>query len=278
MLTGDTEISYGDANINGFSIISDPNLVRQHVGYCPQFNPLLDLMTGREQIAMYARFRGIPEEHVEYIVNKLIHLLGLEKHADKVAGAYSGGNMRKLSLALALVGEPSVIFLDEPSTGMDPVSRRFMWNVISTVTKNKSVILTTHSMEESEALCNRIGIMVSGQFKCLGTIQHLKSRFGQGYQMEINTSSEQSLQRVKAFVKEHFPDSVLDETNERRLKYRLPAGSLNLSYIFGTIEKAKKDLEIDDYSVSQSTLEQIFLLMASQDRVKEEFRIDAAAM
>jgi len=184
--------------------------------------------------------------------------------------------MRKLSLALALVGEPSVVFLDEPSTGMDPVSRRFMWNVICTVTKNKSVVLTTHSMEECEALCNRIGIMVSGQMRCLGTIQHLKTRFGKGYHMEINTS-EKGLQRVKDFVHEHFQGSEMEEVNGARLKYRLPSSTLSLSYIFGTIEKNKKDLDIDDYSVSQSTLEQIFLLMASQDRVREEFRIDAAA-
>lgn len=100
------------------------------------------------------------------------------------------------SLAIALIGDPSVVFLDEPSTGMDPVSRRFMWGLITSFAEQRSLILTTHSMEECEALCSRIGIMVSGQLQCLGTVQHLKSRFGKGYHMEINTN-ERALPRVR---------------------------------------------------------------------------------
>jgi ABC-type multidrug transport system ATPase subunit len=99
-------------------------------------------------------------------------------HADKPCGTYSGGNKRKLSLAVALVGRPSVVFLDEPSTGMDPVARRQMWEVIEAVKRTSSVVLTTHSMEECEALCNRIGIMVGGKFRCLGSAQHLKNKVG----------------------------------------------------------------------------------------------------
>jgi len=198
------------------------------------------------------------------------------KYADKPAGSYSGGNMRKLSLALALVGEPSVVFLDEPSTGMDPVSRRFMWNVIASVTQNKSLILTTHSMEECEALCGRIGIMVSGKLTCLGSCQHLKSRFGKGYHMEINTT-EKSFPKVKAFVEKLDSGAVLEECHAGRLKYRLSQENLSLSQIFGSIESNKSELEIDDYSVSQSTLEQIFILMAAQDRLNEDVVIGAAS-
>jgi ABC-type multidrug transport system ATPase subunit len=102
---------------------------------------------------------------------------------------FSGGNKRKLSVAIAMIGEPSIVFLDEPSTGMDPVARRFMWEVITDiVTKREkcSVILTTHSMEECEALCTRIGIMVGGKLRCLGSSQRLRNQYGHGYQIEIN--------------------------------------------------------------------------------------------
>ena len=102
----------------------------------------------------------------------------------------SGGNKRKLSVALALLGNPPIVFLDEPSTGMDPKARRFMWDVInriSTLRKKSSIILTTHSMEEAEALATRISIMVNGTFKCLGSVQHIKSKFGKGYEIEIKT-------------------------------------------------------------------------------------------
>jgi len=111
-------------------------------------------------------------------VEKLITFLGLAAYAKHPCGTYSGGNKRKLSLGMALIGNPRIVFLDEPSTGMDPQARRDMWNLISQTMSGRSVILTTHSMEECEALCERIGIMVAGQFRCIGSSQHLKSKFG----------------------------------------------------------------------------------------------------
>ena len=94
--------------------------------------------------------------------------MGIEEFADKLTRGYSGGNKRKLSLAIALIANPPILFLDEPTTGMDPVSRRFMWNIISEITKDRAVILTSHFMEECDALCTRIGILHRGKLKCLG--------------------------------------------------------------------------------------------------------------
>ena len=107
--------------------------------------------------------------------------MDLRKFENVVAGTYSGGNKRKLSVAIAMLGNPPIVFLDEPSTGMDPHARRFMWTVISrisTLRKRSSVILTTHSMEEAEALSTKMGIMVNGELKCLGSVQHIKNKFG----------------------------------------------------------------------------------------------------
>jgi len=107
--------------------------------------------------------------------------MDLKKFENILAGTLSGGNKRKLSVAIAMLGNPPIIFLDEPSTGMDPGARRFMWDIISRVStrrKQCSIILTTHSMEEAEALSTRMGIMVDGQFDCIGSIQHIKSKFG----------------------------------------------------------------------------------------------------
>lgn len=114
--------------------------------------------------------------------------MNLEEYVDKLSGTLSGGNKRKLSVAMAMIGNPSIIFLDEPSTGMDPKARRFMWKVISRITterKQSTVILTTHSMEEAEALSTRLGIMVNGNFKCIGTPQRIKSKFGKGFEIEV---------------------------------------------------------------------------------------------
>lgn len=99
----------------------------------------------------------------------------------------SGGNKRKLSVAIAMIGNPPIVFLDEPSTGMDPEARRFMWNVISRIAtqrKQSTVVLTTHSMEEAEALSTKIAIQVEGNLRCLGSVQHIKSKFGKGYEIE----------------------------------------------------------------------------------------------
>lgn len=109
-----------------------------------------------------------------------------------MAGNLSGGNKRKLSVALAILGSPPVILLDEPSAGMDPEARRFMWNVVAELSQSKAsaLVLTTHSMEEAEALSTRLGIMVKGGvFKCFGTPQHIRDKFGSGYVIEIKTKA-----------------------------------------------------------------------------------------
>merc|ERR1719152_375298 len=103
----------------------------------------------------------------------------------KLAKALSGGNKRKLCVAIALIGAPQLVLLDEPSSGMDAASKRFLWAVIKRRTAACSTMLTTHSMEECEALCGRLGVMVDGAMRCLGPIQSLKSRYGQGYKLDL---------------------------------------------------------------------------------------------
>ncbi|XP_040853431.1 phospholipid-transporting ATPase ABCA3-like isoform X3 [Ochotona curzoniae] len=145
MLTGEESITAGDAFVGGHSIRSAIGKVRQRIGYCPQFDALLDHMTGREMLVMYARLRGIPERHIEACVENTLRGLLLEPHADKLVRTYSGGNKRKLSTAIALIGEPAVIFLDEPSTGMDPVARRLLWDTVARARESgKAVIITSH--------------------------------------------------------------------------------------------------------------------------------------
>ena len=188
MLTGDINPTSGQLSIGGFAIPEQIQQARQLIGYCPQTNALLANLTGREHLDLFATIKGIPEEIRPRIVSQKIHEMGLQKYADRTAGTYSGGNKRKLMVALAMIGNPPIVFLDEPSTGMDPEARRFMWNVISqisTVKKQSSVIITTHSMEEAEALAQRIAIQVDGSLKCIGPVQRLKSKYGKGYEFDV---------------------------------------------------------------------------------------------
>nr|KAF6439590.1 hypothetical protein HJG63_000034 [Rousettus aegyptiacus] len=266
MLTGEETITSGDAFVGGYSISSDIGKVRQRIGYCPQFDALLDHMTGRETLIMYARLRGIPERHISAYVENTLRGLLLEPHANKLVRTYSGGNKRKLSTGIALLGEPAVIFLDEPSTGMDPVARRLLWDTVARARESgKAIIITSHSMEECEALCTRLAIMVQGQFKCLGSPQHLKSKFGSGYSLRakvLSNGQQEALEQFKAFVDLTFQGSVLEDEHQGMVHYHLPGDNLSWAKVFGILEKAKEKYRVDDYSVSQISLEQVFLSFA----------------
>jgi len=269
MLTGDELPSAGTARLGpngGFDIIAQPASVRKLMGYCPQHDALHLKLTGRETLQFYGRLRGIPEERLTGMVNNLIERLSLGDYADREAGKYSGGNKRKLSVGIALIGNPPIVFLDEPTTGIDPVSRRYMWDFISETMAKRAVILTTHSMEECEALCSRIGIIGNGQLCCIGTSQHLKQRFGRGLQLHISTGA-QELGPAKDFILEHFPQATALEAYGNNLKYQIDT-KMSLPEVFTLIEKNREAANIAEYSVGQTTLEQIFLNFAKASELE----------
>lgn len=201
VLTGQLVPTYGFAMLGPYDLAYERNEARRLIGYCPQFDSLHDLLTVTEQLALYARLKGISKAQVRAAVNQKIEQVGLGEYRDKLTRGLSGGNKRKVSTAIALIGSPPIVFLDEPSTGVDPSSRRKMWDVIASVCaqKDSSVVLTTHSMEECEALCTRVGIMVSGELKCLGSVEHLKQKFGHGFTVEIKLRepSANIVERIK---------------------------------------------------------------------------------
>ncbi|CAI9718098.1 ATP-binding cassette sub-family A member 2-like isoform X2 [Octopus vulgaris] len=268
MLTGDIAPTNGDAELHRFSILKDLSKVRQNIGYCPQFDSLYDELSAREHLQFYARLRGIPPKDEAIVVNQALKKLALTEFADKASGTYSGGNKRKLSTAIALIGNPPVIFMDEPTTGMDPYSRRFLWNLIIDLVKSgRSVILTSHSMEECEALCTRLAIMVNGSFKCLGSTQHLKNKYGDGYTFVIRIRGpnyERNCVNVKHFIDKNFPNAKIKEQHINMLQYEIKSKTISLAYIFSKLEDAQRDFQIEDYSVSQNTLDNVFINFVKQ--------------
>ncbi|XP_022253456.1 ATP-binding cassette sub-family A member 3-like [Limulus polyphemus] len=300
MLTGDEAISSGDAYIDNLSIKKHVRQVQQLIGYCPQFDALIEQMTGKEVLTMFAHLRGMPRESISKHITHLSSMLYFNMHIDKRVKDYSGGNRRKLSAAVALVGDPPIIFLDEPTTGMDPVARRCLWDALEkNIARGRSIILTSHSMEECEALCNRLAIMVNGKFCCLGSPQHLKNKFGQGYtliakvgchrfkrdpilpsevqsegshvnplyrpdaehqrQQKTETNFHQNLEDVKSFIENTFQGCILKRAHQGFLHYHIPDTQLTWAEIFGIMENAKVHYNIVDYSIGQTTLEQVFL-------------------
>jgi ABC-type multidrug transport system ATPase subunit len=145
---------------------------------------------------MYARIKGVPAADAAAAAAAVIASVGLSRFATRPCGEYSGGNKRKLSLAVALIGGPQVLLLDEPSSGMCPLGRRMMWDTIERAAAGLTVVLTTHAMDECEALCERIGVMSAGRLRCLGSVQHLKGRFGEGYVLDVKVAMGPSREGV----------------------------------------------------------------------------------
>ena len=202
----------GRVKIGNEEVVSNQAEAFQQLGYCPQFDAVWQRVTIREHLALYATIRGVPSKRIPSLVNSYLVGLRIEEHADKYAKDCSGGTKRKLSYAMSMLGAPKIVLLDEPSTGMDPQSKRFVWDTIEASFQEgegRGAILTTHSMEEADALCsrvgiiciciricicicfktkhqNQVGIMVKGELRCLGSTQHLKNKYGAGYQLEVN--------------------------------------------------------------------------------------------
>ncbi|XP_057605511.1 phospholipid-transporting ATPase ABCA3-like [Hippopotamus amphibius kiboko] len=275
ILTGDQTVTSGNVFIDGFSITENIQKVKSRVGYCPQSDALLEYMTGREIMTMYARLWGVSEPQVQQYVNKWLNSLQLESYADKLIRTYSGGNKRRLSTAIALMGKPSVILLDEPSIGMDPVAQRLLWDAVTwTRESGKAIIISSHRMEECDAFCTRLAIMVQGKFMCLGNPQHLKSKCGNIYILKVKAkigTQKDKLDDLKFFITMTFPGSVLKQENQGILNYYIPSKDNTWGKVFGILEEAKEQFNLEDYSISQITLEQVFLTFANLQNTEDNY-------
>ncbi|XP_012944277.1 ATP-binding cassette sub-family A member 3 [Aplysia californica] len=276
MLTGQEMVSGGNAYVKTYDIKDNIKKVQSNMGYCPQFDALTNQLTGRETLTLYCRIKGIPEEEIPRVCDSLIDSLMLTPHADKLVGQYSGGNKRKLSTALALVGDPAFIMLDEPSSGMDPAARRHLWTLLSRVrASGRTLVLTSHSMEECDALCTRIAIMVNGRFMCLGSPQHLKNKFGHGYtliaQMELlEDGSHADHGPVVQYIQQNVPSATVFDDHQGYAHIQIPDMSVSLAEVFSLMENSKKTMHVRDYSVHQTTLEQVFLGFARFQKLTPE--------
>lgn len=273
MITGDCFPSYGNAHHDDFDLVHSLRDFQLNLGYCPQFDPLLDKLTGREMLHLFGRLRGVCGDDLKIVTNDLIEMAGLKKYADKTTETYSGGNKRKLSLVLAIIGHPKVLLLDEPTSGVDPSSRRKIWNMLGMI-RNQfgcSIVMTSHSMQECESICSRIGIMVAGQFRCLGSVQHLRNKYGQGFTLMIKISigmlrnpqtASGYLEQIKGHIVNEIPSAVIRDFHETVMNYHVTDPTVSWSTLFKVMELAKKKFSLEDYSISDTSLEQIFIAFA----------------
>lgn len=270
MMIGDVLISYGDVYMKGLSVRSDKLKCYKKIGYCPQFDGLFPQLTAEQTLKFFALIKGIHKNDVDEVVNDTAENFGFSDFIKNRVSTLSGGNKRKLSVSLALLGDPRIIFLDEPTTGIDPQSRRMVWSAIKRVQRTgSSVILSSHSMDECEALCGRVGIMSKGEFKCIGLIQHLKDKFAKGFivTIKIGKSDSQKYLTIQEKIHEIFGTSAkLKEKYLDILTLHITHTDFKWSDMFGIMAKMKEEMNLESYAVTQMTLEQVFLLFTAGNK------------
>ena len=265
---------HGSIYIGSDSLRHNPVAAKNHLGVCPQFDAQ-DSMTVLEHLRFYARARGVPK--AESNIAELVKRLGLEDHKKKLAKKLSGGTQRKLSLAIALIANPGVLLLDEPSSGMDPASKRALWATLNAIATGRVLLMTTHSMEEADALCDRAGIMAS-KLLALGSVDELRSQHGNAAYVHLvhkdaPYTSVQDMSRLRSWVEVSFHDVKVEQrTFGGQLRFSIPqtGEGNNMGKLFGLVERSKKELGVAHYSIGPGTLDQVFLNVVGRHNVQEE--------
>ena len=269
----------GHVFIEKASVTKHRPKARENLGVCPQFDAI-DSLTVEEHLEHFARIRGI--SNVPEQVRAVVRAVGLGAYTKVMANTLSGGNKRKLSLAIALTGNPSVILLDEPSSGLDAAAKRVMWRTLETIVPGRSILLTTHSMEEADALANRAGIMAK-RMLALGPTETLRHKFGDTLHVHLVSktaphSTPEEMEQIRTWIVDKFPDAEIDqETFHGQMRYSIPSASVEkhahgsaIGQLLVMLEENKDALGIAHYSVSPTTLNQVFLTIVGRHDVLEE--------
>ncbi|KAL6361883.1 hypothetical protein LRP88_05363 [Fusarium phalaenopsidis] len=284
----------GDIFVEDISVTKNLAVARKNLGVCPQFDAM-DQMTVREHLEFYAKIRGIQD--VEHNVRAVMQAVGLESFSNRMANALSGGNKRKLSLGIALMGNPTVVLLDEPSSGLDAASKRVMWKTLESTVPGRSILLTTHSMEEADALAGRVGILAR-RMLAVGTPDGLRHRFGDALHIHlVSTSaprtSQDEMARIINWIRQTLPSAEVEEkTYHGQIRFSVRASQViaatsgrdaqemeksgedlsqsAIGHLVVLLEENKEQLGVGHYSVSPTTLDQVFLTIVGRHNVKEE--------
>nr|XP_016485072.1 PREDICTED: ABC transporter A family member 7-like [Nicotiana tabacum] len=255
--------SSGTAYAQGMDIRKDMDMIYTNMGVCPQHDLLWEKLTGREHLLFYGRLKNLKGAVLTQAVEESLKNVNLFHGgvADKQAGKYSGGMKRRLSVAISLIGDPKVVYMDEPSTGLDPASRHNLWNVVKRAKQDRAIILTTHSMEEAEHLCDRLGIFVDGSLQCIGNPKELKARYGGSYVFTMTTSSDNE-EEVEHMVRRLSPNANRIYHISGTQKFELPKQEVRIADVFQAVEKAKSKFTVYAWGLADTTLEDVFIKVA----------------
>ena len=332
----------GEILVKGENISGNLNKLQHFFGYCPQFNAIFEHLTVYENLEFYARIKGMNHNSINTLVRTMIKEMSLKEFKDKISKNLSGGNKRKLSVAISILCNPPIILLDEPATGIDPEARHSMWSIIHRMsTKGKSsVIMSTHSMNDAETLCKRLGIIIDGEFVFYGNKNEIKEKYGKGYEINIrikpiDEKSKNSIlnnidkntlvnsenleiilkklnkdnyygefkngkigEKIYNYIlnksinieeliewfffvenalkfidkgKNYFDKIILLENFDNAFLFKIEKNNkINIGFIFGTFEESKEECFVSEYSIKQTSLEQIFIKLSNNKNQENE--------
>ncbi|XVF51953.1 hypothetical protein PTKIN_Ptkin04bG0225400 [Pterospermum kingtungense] len=263
MMIGLTKPTSGTAYVQGLDIRTDMDTIYTSMGVCPQHDLLWETLTGREHLLFYGRLKNLKGSALNQAVEGSLKSFNLFHGgvADKQAGKYSGGMKRRLSVAISLIGDPKVVYMDEPSTGLDPASRNRLWTVVKTAKQDRAIILTTHSMEEAEVLCDRLGIFVDGSLQCIGNPKELKARYGGSYIFTMTTSSNHE-EEVEKLARHLSPNANKIYQISGTQKFEMPKQEVRIADVFEAVENAKRRFTVFAWGLADTTLEDVFIKVA----------------
>ncbi|XP_016137357.1 ATP-binding cassette sub-family A member 2-like [Sinocyclocheilus grahami] len=286
ILTGLFPPTSGSATIYGHDIRTDMERIRQNLGMCPQHNVLFDKLSVEEHLWFYSRLKGMAEEDIRKEMDKMIEDLELSNKRHSLVQTLSGGMKRKLSVAIAFVGGSRAVILDEPTAGVDPYARRAIWDLILKYKQGRTILLSTHHMDEADLLGDRIAIISHGKLKCCGSPLFLKSTYGDGYKLTLvkkqsdsHTADQSSLSpassispcsesRVTQFIRQYVASCLLVSDSNTELSYVLPSEAVRkgcFERLFQALEQSLDSLALTSFGVMDTTLEEVFLKVSEED-------------
>lgn len=251
----------GEVTIGGLDVVEQSTQVRRMIGLAGQFAAVDDYLTGRETLMMVARLYHVPKKEAKKRTEELLKRLSLQDAADRPAKTYSGGMRRRLDLGASLVGRPEILFLDEPTTGLDPRTRQELWGLIrELVAEGRTLLLTTQYLEEADALCDYISIIDRGKVVKSGTATQLKSSLGRDVvELQVNDKDHESALKVVRTLTKSRP--VVDEVT-RSISIRASKGAEMLIKLVNALDKA--NIKPTDLAVHRPSLDDVFLAVTGK--------------
>uniref|UniRef100_A0A8C0W7W5 ABC transporter domain-containing protein n=1 Tax=Castor canadensis TaxID=51338 RepID=A0A8C0W7W5_CASCN len=271
-LTIPTEGSVTIYNKN-VSEMKDLEEIRKITGVCPQYNIQFDTLTVKENLSLFANIKGIHPQEVEQEVQQILLELDMQNIQDNLAGYLSEGQKRKLTFGIAILGDPQVLLLDEPTAGLDPFSRQQVWSFLKERRANHVILFSTQFVDEADMLADRKMIMSSGRLKCAGSSAFLKRKWGLGYHLSLYRNETCDQEQITSFINHHIPDAKLKTENKEKLVYTLPLERTNkFPDLFSDLD-TYSDQGMISYDISMSNLNEVFMNLDRESTIKQGITI-----